>query len=93
MADGLTRTQAEAELRRLLTQADLGEFDATTAHETTFRQACDEYLRYTAEDRKRRPSTVTDYRSSIEAVLVPHFGANTSLTAIGPREVDIFSEG
>jgi len=40
----------------------------------TFADACAEYLRYIAEDRGRKASTVEDYRSIITVHLLPAFG-------------------
>jgi hypothetical protein len=40
----------------------------------SFAEAVDEWLRYIEHDRKRRPSTVRDYRIVAEKVLVPAFG-------------------
>jgi hypothetical protein len=40
----------------------------------TFAEAAAEWIRFIAEDRERKPSTVRDYRSALEARLLPGFG-------------------
>ena len=41
----------------------------------TFADAAAEFLRYAADERDCKPSTLRDYRSIVEAHLVPRFGA------------------
>ena len=56
----------------------------------TFGEACDEWLRYIEHERKRSPSTLADYRSTVRACLLPGFGAQTPLGRIdtaGDRRV------
>jgi integrase len=55
----------------------------------TFADAAAEYLRYVAEDRGRRPTTVEDYRSVIRVHLLPEFGG-MALERIGMAEVEAF---
>jgi integrase len=88
----LTKTQAQGVLRGMLVEADEGRLARTRAVGVTFATACDEYLRYVEHDRKRRVSTVRDYRSSITAILLPHFGPTTALNAITAAHVDGFRE-
>jgi integrase len=40
----------------------------------TFRDAAEEWLRYVEHDRGRKPSTLADYRSAVNAHLIPAFG-------------------
>jgi Phage integrase, N-terminal SAM-like domain len=86
----ITRQQAEAQLEVMLAGQDPSVVVATGA---TFGQACDEWLRYVEHDRKRRYSTVKDYRGAINHRLLPEFGADTSLEAITVERVDAFRAG
>jgi integrase len=45
------------------------------AHRRDVRDAAAEFLRYAADERDCKPSTLCDYRSIVEAHLVPRFGA------------------
>jgi integrase len=49
-------------------------------------------MRYVEHDRKRRPSTVQDYRRELEQRLIPEFGANTPLTEITTERIEEFRE-
>jgi integrase len=49
-------------------------------------------MRYIEIDRKRRPSTIRDYRREIEKRLIPEFGEHTRLSAITTAEVESFRE-
>ena len=65
----------------------------------TFADAAAEFLRYTEQDRGCKPSTLRDYRSNLEAHLLPAFGDQalesitsasieawrSSLAALSPR--------
>jgi Phage integrase, N-terminal SAM-like domain len=55
----------------------------------TFADACAEYLRYIAEDRGRKASTVEDYRSIISVHLLPAFG-ETRLEDVSLAAVEAF---
>ena len=68
----LTRGMAEARLSALLAGDDPLVNLAPTR--ITFGRACDEYLAYIEDDRKRRPSTVRDYRCTVDKMLRPEFG-------------------
>jgi site-specific recombinase XerC len=56
----------------------------------TFRQACNEWMDYVAFDRKRRPSTIQDYRREIERRLIPEFGEETPISEIKLAAVEAF---
>jgi hypothetical protein len=58
---------ADARRHRLTSQPRL-------ASTVTFAEAAREWLRYVEHDRKRRPSTITDYRWIVERRLLPDFG-------------------
>ena len=47
----------------------------------TFADAAAEYLRWIEHDRARKPSTVRDYQSIINAHLLPAFGTRASRTS------------
>ena len=63
-----TRRPAEAWLRDVLTQAQAGKLPGMVRTGVTFADACEEYLRYVEVDLDRKPSTVTDYRSTSERI-------------------------
>jgi hypothetical protein len=71
---GSKRT-AEAWLREVLEQARRGVLPGMVRTGRTFADAAEEYLRYLAEDRQRKPSTVRDARSVIRNHLLPPFGS------------------
>src|SRR4051794_39639050 len=70
-----TKRTAEAWLREVLDQARAGTLPGMVRTGVTFADACSEFLRYMEVDRDRKPSTLTDYRSTIRAHLVPAFGS------------------
>ena len=53
----------------------------------TFAEAAREWLRYVEHDRKRRPSTITDYRWIVERRLLPDFG-ELALEAVTTQRID-----
>ena len=57
-----------------------------------FGVAAREWVRYIECDRKRRRSTVMDYRWVVENHLIPEFGEQTSLTLIDADRVDEYRE-
>jgi integrase len=69
-----TKRLAEAELRTTLEQARLGTLPGSVTTGVTFAEASAEWLRFIAEDRARKPSTLVDYRSALSAHLLPAFG-------------------
>ncbi|MGH2603027.1 MAG: tyrosine-type recombinase/integrase [Dehalococcoidia bacterium] len=89
----LTKAQAEARLQAILSGQDE---DVPVAPkrggEVTFGAAAREWLRYVEEDRKRRRSTVQDYRRELERRLIPEFGADTPITEITTERVEEFRE-
>jgi integrase len=58
----------------------------------TFGQACAEWLQYLEGDRQRRPSTLRDYRSTVERHLIPAFGGDTPLAKISKQRIEDFRE-
>lgn len=69
-----TKRTAEAWLRSTLDQARAGTLPGLHPTGTTFAQASDEYLQHLEHDRRRKPSTLRDYRSTITRHLLPAFG-------------------
>src|SRR5436190_12214121 len=63
---------------------------APPAAEPTFKMATDEWLRYVEHDRRRRPSTVLDYKREIRRNLLPAFGADTPLRSITTADIDAY---
>ena len=51
----------------------------------TFADAAAEFLRYVEHDRAVKPSTLVDYRSVVDAQLVPAFGERRLETITAPR--------
>jgi integrase len=70
----VTKRLAEAWLRDVLDQARRGSLPGMVRTGATFADAAAEFLRYAADERDCKPSTLRDYRSIVEAHLVPRFG-------------------
>jgi integrase len=73
-AGHFTKRLAEDWLREVLDQARRGTLPGLVRTDVTFAQVCDEYLAHKEGDRRLKPSTLRDYRSTIGAHLVPAFG-------------------
>jgi hypothetical protein len=71
----LTKRTARAWLRDVLNQAEHGVLAGMVRTGRTFADAADEHLRYLADDRQRKPSTVRDARSGRRKQLLPPFGS------------------
>ena len=84
----LTRSQAEGRLAEILAGRDPDVNVRPTR--CTFRQACDDWLSYIEYDRKRRPSTVRDYRNTMRHYLLPAFGENVAVEDITVADVDAY---
>jgi integrase len=84
----LTRAQAEGRLAAILTGQDPAVNVTPTG--STFGQACDDWLSYIEHDRKRRPSTVRDYRNTVRCYLLPAFGESTAIEAVTVAHVDAY---
>src|SRR4051795_5819456 len=82
-----TKRTAAAWLRDVLDQAERGVLPGMVRTGRTFAEAAEEYLRYLADDRQRKPSTVRDARSVIANHLLAPFGARR-LEDITEQEVD-----
>jgi integrase len=85
-AGHLTRDEALVALHELLEGARRGGPEAP-AVDATFSEAADEWLRYVEHDRKRRHSTVRDYKIVVNAHLRPEFGSEP-IAAITPERIE-----
>jgi hypothetical protein len=82
-----TKRTAEAELRDVLDQARRGTLPGTIRTGVTFADAAAEWMRFIEQDRERKPSTLKDYRSVLNAYLLPAF-ADRPIEAIDPRDIE-----
>jgi integrase len=80
-----TRGTAEAWLRELLDRARGGLVVRTGV---LFSEAAVEWLRYAAEDRSCKPTTMRDYRHTVNRALVPVFG-ELPIEVITPQAIEI----
>jgi len=71
----------------VLDEARRGTLPGMVRTGATFADAAAEYLRYIAEDRVRKASTVEDYRSILRVHLLPAFG-EMQLEDVTPAAVD-----
>src|SRR4051794_832248 len=69
-----TKKTANDALHALLTDARRGQLPGSTPSGATFKDAAEEWLRYVEHDRKRRSSTVNDYRNHVNRDLLAEFG-------------------
>jgi integrase len=69
--DGLTRAQAEARLRRLMDEVRY----AAPERRMAMSDLGASYLHHVEHVMQRKPSTAQDYRSILNAHLIPYFGA------------------
>lgn len=74
-ADGhFTKATAEAELRRILGEADSGKLPGMVRTGRTFDDAADAWLAYVEHHKGIRPSTLYTYTSTVKRHLRPAFG-------------------
>jgi integrase len=85
--EGLTRKQAEAELRKLMQTIR----PAPRTNGITFEDAAREYLRFVGDVRQIDPKTLADYRGVVEGYLLEEFGS-LSLEAVTPDLIDAYKE-
>jgi integrase len=83
--EGLTRTQAEAELRRLIGSVDC----ATIQRERVTIEQVGELLLESLKAKGRKRATIETYSSALRIQLVPFFATKT-LDQIGRREIETF---
>ncbi|HET8976783.1 MAG TPA: hypothetical protein VFN87_01420, partial [Solirubrobacteraceae bacterium] len=82
-----TKRLAEDWLRAVLDEARRGTLPGTVRTGATFADAAAEFLRYAEHDRGCKPSTLRDYRSNLDAHLLPTFGGQ-ALESITPAAID-----
>jgi len=80
--EGLTRKQAEMALRRLMTEVRV----VVPEERMTYQEAGERYLHHLENVKRRKPSTIQDYRIMHNKHLVPHF-ASKPIDRISPRDV------
>jgi integrase len=85
--EGLTRKQAEAELRRLMQTTR----PAPKTDGVTFEDAAREYLRFVGDVRQIDAKTLGDYRGVVEGYLLEEFGP-LQLETVTPDLVDAYKE-
>jgi integrase len=82
-----TKRMAKEALDAILTDARRGTLAGAVATGVTFADAAAEWLRWVEHDRKRKPSTVADYKSVVEHALNPEFGT-LELEAVTFERID-----
>jgi integrase len=83
----LTKRVAEDWLRSTLEQSRRETLPGLVRTGATFADAAAEFLRYAEQDRGCKPSTLRDYRSNLEAHLLPAFG-DLPLESVTPAAID-----
>jgi hypothetical protein len=74
-------------LRERLHEAGHAPAQGSPGSGITFADAAVEWLRFIEEDRERKPSTLVDYRSALNAHLLPAFG-DQPLEEITAEQID-----
>lgn len=87
-----TPRMAEEALQAILTDARRGALAEPIHRGLTFGKACEEWLRYVEVDKARAPTTLTDYRRTVNNHLVPEFGADTPIGLITSDQIDAFRD-
>jgi hypothetical protein len=70
-----TKRLAEDWLREILDQARRGTLPGMVRTGVAFAEACEDYLAHKEADRRLKPTTLRDYRSTVKFHLLPAFGA------------------
>jgi integrase len=83
----VTKRLAEDWLRNVLDEARRGTLPGLVKTGATFADAAAEWLRYLEEDRMRKPSTVTTYRTLLRSRILPTFGGEP-LEAVTPAMIE-----
>jgi integrase len=81
-SDGFTRKQAEAALRRMMSEVKI----LAPEERITFGEAAERYVHHVEHVMRRKASTVQDYRIMINRHLAPHF-QTTAIDRIKPEDV------
>lgn len=87
-----TKATAEKWPREYLADVGRGDRIEQQATGATWPDACREWLRWTEHDRKRKRSTVRDYRLTVEANLIPDLGADRKLETIQQQHVEAYRD-
>lgn len=82
-----TKRTAEAWLRDVLDQARRGTLPGMVRTGATFADAAAEWLRFIERERGRKPSTLADYKSVVNAHFLPAFGERP-VESIGPEMIE-----
>lgn len=85
--DAYTKSGAEEALQQLLSMERLGG-GTTRRTGVTFGDACDEWIRYSREERRVKESTLEEYQSVVRTHLLPTFGADRRLDAITTQSIE-----
>lgn len=85
-----TKAMAEAALRKALVEAE--EETPSIDGGATFKQACDEYLRFVREVRQIDSKTYDDYKGVINGYLLEEFGANTPAHEIHADRIEEYRD-
>lgn len=80
---GLTRAQAEAELRKMIGEGRVG---VPRAERLSVEEAGERYVEHLEVVRRRKPTTLTDYRTILRRHLVP-FLAPRTVDAVDPAAI------
>ncbi len=81
--DGLTRPQAEAALRRMMSEVRV----VVPEERMSFKEAGERYLHHVEHIRNRKPSTVQDYRIMLTKHLALYFGESKAIDRIEARDI------
>ncbi len=87
-----TKATAERWLREYMVEVERGQRVEQQATGATWEDACREWLRWIEHDRKRKRSTVRDYRLTVEANLIDDLGADRKLEAIPPASIERYRD-
>ncbi len=82
-----TKRLAEVWLRAALEDARRGTLPGMARSGAKFADAAAEWLRFVAEDRERKPTTLKDYRSIVNGRLLPSFG-DMALEDVTPAVIE-----
>ena len=86
----LTPDEAAVALRALLAAAPV--MLPATGVAPTFAEVCEEWLRHGERERRLKPSTVIDYRSSTSARILPALGP-TPVDAVSTGDLEVWRQG
>jgi integrase len=85
-----TKKTAEAALAAILTDARRGTVPHSPPSGATVREAAEEWLRHSEWERGVKASTLSEYRSVVDAHIVPRFG-DQSIVTVTAREVEAWA--